>query len=199
MTVAELKKYKDSLYSALCRDLAEFEKNFLLIAAGLLAFSITFIKEIVDIHSSIYLYLLFLAWGLIASAIALMMIAFVSSANGSDRLWFHIDGFMISLNKFSEASTFTDEEWKEIKTSSNKILQQIKRRLKRMRYTAIALFIAGTLFFAGFVGVNLYKENAHEKQKDNVIFKVDKNKSTIDIENYNIIYTDTLVILKKKM
>jgi hypothetical protein len=198
MTVAELKKYKDSLYKALCRDLSEFEKNFLLIAAGLLAFSITFIKEIVDIHSSTYLYALFMAWGLIAAAIALMMIAFVSSANGSDKLWFHIDTFMLTHNKFADNDSFTDVDWKTIKTSSNKILQERKTYLRRLRYTAITLFISGTLFFAAFVGINLYKENVNEKTTGELIFKLDKNKNIIDVGEYNVQYTDSLVVLRKR-
>ena len=49
MTVAELKKYKDNLYGSLSKELSDFEKNFLLITGGTLAFSITFIKDIVKV------------------------------------------------------------------------------------------------------------------------------------------------------
>ena len=44
MDVEHLKKYKDNCYSALSRDLTEFEKNFLLVAGGTLAFLLHSLK-----------------------------------------------------------------------------------------------------------------------------------------------------------
>jgi hypothetical protein len=46
MNVGDLKKYKDNCYTALSRDITEFEKNFLFVSAGILAFSTTFIKTL---------------------------------------------------------------------------------------------------------------------------------------------------------
>jgi hypothetical protein len=86
MKVGDIQKYKENLYSALSRDLSEFEKNFLLIAAGLLTFSITFIEQIVTLETAEFLFLLFLSWFLIALAIGLMMFTFLQSAYACDKI-----------------------------------------------------------------------------------------------------------------
>src|ERR1035437_9413383 len=91
MDIAYLRKYKDSLYSALSREFAEFEKNFLLISAGLLAFSITFINDIVDLEIAEWIYALFIAWLLIAVSIGLIMFSFIKSAYASDELLTMVD------------------------------------------------------------------------------------------------------------
>ena len=103
MTVADIKKYKDSLYSALSRDLSDFEKNFLLIAGGVLAFSITFIKDIVEVPQSAFLPCLFIGWALFALSVGIMMLTFIKSAYASDELWFKVDAILLEIDKIDDA------------------------------------------------------------------------------------------------
>src|SRR5258707_15227061 len=98
MTVKELKDYKGDRTADLARDLSEFEKNFILISGGLLAFSITFIKDLVKIENADNIGLLFFGWGLIGLSLGAMMYTWLYSSNASHRLWKIADKF-ISDNK----------------------------------------------------------------------------------------------------
>src|SRR5688572_2511219 len=101
MTVKELKEYKAGRTGDLNRDLSEFEKNFILVTGALLAFSITFIKDIVKIENAQMLYALFMGWGFNVISIGLMMYAWLYSSNSSHKLWKIADQFMIT-NKLHE-------------------------------------------------------------------------------------------------
>jgi hypothetical protein len=158
MKVSDLKDYKDSLYSALCRDISEFEKNFLLISGGLLAFSITFIKEIIKISEAQALFLLFIGWGLIIISIAIMMYAFLKSAAYSDKLWKETDDFLILNQLYQDELQMEAKDVDEIKTKINILFYNGKKFLKRIRYCAVLAFILGLGSFALFVGINLISE-----------------------------------------
>ena len=159
MTVSDLKKYKDNCYSALSRDITEFEKNFLFISGGLLAFSITFIKDIIKISDAQYLWLLFLSWLIIITSIGLMMFSFLKSANASDCLWKLVDDFLMDNNLHKDDVELTTEQWSEIKMNVNDILFKNKLILKKLRIWAVRLFLIGLLTFSTFVAINLNKEN----------------------------------------
>src|SRR5882724_1172014 len=159
MTVADVRKYKDNLYAALSRDLSDFEKNFLLIAAGVLTFSITFIKDIVKVEQAGFLPFLFLGWFLFALSVALMMFTFIKSAYASDEIWFQIDTFLLSKNKVEDSDTLEAADILRIKTESNTTLTTRKSELRKMRYGAIGCFLAGFISFGFFVAVNLTHEN----------------------------------------
>jgi hypothetical protein len=164
MKVSDLKNYKDGLYSAFSRDMSEFEKNFLLIAGGILAFSITFIKEIIKINESKVLLLLFLGWGFIIIAIALMMFAFLKSAAASDELWKEADDFLIANNLDDEMTTLASDQINIIKFKINKIFYSSKIFLRKTRYIAISCFIIGLTLFSLFVSINLLAEKNKQKQ-----------------------------------
>ncbi|HMI77684.1 MAG TPA: hypothetical protein VK484_02775 [Ferruginibacter sp.] len=158
MTVADLKAHKKSLYDAMCRDLTEFEKNFLFISTGILAFSITFIKDIVKVETAINIWMLFTSWIFIIVAISLMMYAFLKSSWASDELWKKADDWMIEKNLYLDITVFQPEDWKEIKGLLNEVLHKTKKVLKNVRSLAVAIFITGLFFFAAFVSLNLQKE-----------------------------------------
>lgn len=160
-TVKDLKDYKKELYSSQTRELEAFEKNFILISSGLLAFSVTFIKEIVKIEKATMLFFLFSGWGLIIIAIALMMWAFLKSANASTELSAHVDEFLASKDKFDPADTLSRDDMKEYKTSSSELFTKNKKTLKLLRYCAVGSFIAGVAFFSFFVSYNLMQEKKH--------------------------------------
>jgi hypothetical protein len=158
MKVSDLKNYKDSLYSAFCRDISDFEKNFLLVSGGLLAFSITFIKEIIKVNESTLLFLLFLGWGLIILSIALMMFAFLKSAAFSDQLWKKTDDFIIANQLYLDETVLTTVQIDSIKKEINDLFYNGKKYLKNLRYYSVSAFIAGLVSFSLFVGINLMKE-----------------------------------------
>src|ERR1700680_891113 len=100
MKVSDLRDYKKNLYGSLSRELSDFEKNFMLIAGAILTFSVTFIKDLVNIETAQYILCLFIAWSLIAISVGLMMFTFVWSSNSSDAIWKITDDFLIKINKF---------------------------------------------------------------------------------------------------
>ena len=174
MTVLDLKNYKQSLYTSLSRDLSEFEKNFLLISGGILAFSITFIKEIVEIDKALFLEFLYLSWGLIIISIALMMLTFLKSSNASDKLWLVVDDFLVSNSLFKDETILEEPVAKSIKTSVNTVFHKNKIALKKLRYSAVINFIFGVAFLAFYVSLNLSNENANKPKN-----KIDLNNSSV--------------------
>ncbi len=172
MTVDDLKKYKDNLYSSLSRDLSEFEKNFLLIAGGILAFSITFIKEIVSIVDANNLILLYISWGLIIIAIGLMMFTFLKSSIASDKLWSAVDNFIIDNKLYKNEDELKSDQVETVKNDVNVIFYKSKKQLKIIRFISVASFILGISFLALFVSINLTNEN--KKQKTKIDSKVEK-------------------------
>jgi hypothetical protein len=155
MTVEDLKKYKDTLYSAISRDLSEFEKNFIFISTGILAFTITFLKDAIDLEESTYLILLLLSWFLIILSIALMMFTFLISARASDRLFKIVDDFIIENNLFENNDKLTPEKNQEIKSKTNKRFYAEKTKLRCLRSWAVISFIIGLIILSLFVYVNL--------------------------------------------
>ncbi|ALM47825.1 hypothetical protein AMR72_02260 [Flavobacterium psychrophilum] len=191
MKVEELKKYKDSLYTSLSRDLDAFEKNFILIASGLLAFSITFIKDIVKIEGALCLCLLFLGWLFILAAVGVMMYAFLSSVNGSNKLWKITDDFIIANTLYNPTTPLTINQATTIKNDINKEFYKIKNRLKWIRAIAVALFLIGVFSFGAFVSINLYKENNPNKTKST---DKSKSKTEIIVEKATITTSDSVII-----
>jgi hypothetical protein len=193
MKVEELKKHKDGLYTSLSRDLDAFEKNFILIASGLLAFSITFIKDIVKIETADLILFLFGGWLLILAAIGVMMFAFLSSVNGSNELWKTTDEYIIANNLYKADEVLDATKVAAFKTIINPVFYKIKKRLKRMRAWAVGLFIGGVLLFAAFVSINLYNENSKAKTKT---IDKPKHKTEIIIEKAIMTTTDSILIIK---
>ncbi len=196
MTIEELKKYKDGLYSSLSRDLDAFEKNFILISSGILAFSVTFINEIVKIENAVFLPMLFIGWAFILASIGLMMFAFLSSVNGHNELWKIVDDFIIQNKFFDATQVLVETEALKIKESTNEAFYKIKDRLKCLRSCAIWTFLIGVLLFSTFVGINLLNEN----NKDKTTKIVNSKKGTITITTGVIETTtnDSIIIITKK-
>lgn len=182
MNVKNLNQYKENCYSALSRDLTEFEKNFLLISGAILAFSITFIKDIIKINESEFLFLLFIGWFLIITSIGIMMHTFLKSADTSNMLSKIVDEFIEENNLYDEIRQLSDEESKTIKIKINSILHPCKERLKSYRKWVVNFFLFGVLSFALFVSLNLLEE---KKGSANKI-----NSNTL----HNVFFNDTVIL-----
>jgi len=185
MNVKDLRAYKDSCYSALSRDLTEFEKNFLLVSGGILAFSITFIKDIIKIANAQFLPLLFVGWGLIIVSIGIMMYAFLKSANTSDELWKLTDDFIITHSLFNDDTELTDLQAKEIKGKISPLLNFSKASLKSWRKYAVLSFLIGVFSFSTFVCINLVIENKMHSHKSESAIKEIHINDTLIIKNQN--------------
>jgi hypothetical protein len=169
MTVIDLKKYKDNLYSSLSRDLSEFEKNFMLISGGILAFTITFIKEIVKIEQANFLVLLYISWGFIIISIGIMMFTFLKSSLASDKLWSVVDDFIISNKLFNDDDVLSSDNVNTIKTSINKVFYHNKKVLRVLRFASVSSFILGVISLALYVSINLTNENRIKSKHDPII------------------------------
>jgi len=193
MKVKELKDFKNNLYSSLSRDLSGFEKNFLLISGGILAFSITFIKEIVKIEHATCLPCLYISWFLIIVAIGIMMYTFMFSAKSSDNLWKLTDDLIIQHRLYDEDILLTPDQCELFKSGINTMFYSDKRVLRNMRYSAITAFIIGIGFLSYYVGVNLTRENQQYKttsqaasksiQKDTIKIITDRETHLIILGN----------------
>lgn len=164
-TVKDLKDYKDKLYSSLTRELEAFEKNFILISSGLLAFSVTFIKDIVKTDEATLLFFLFAGWLLMIAAVGVMMWAFLRSAKISRQLSNHVDEFLAHRNKFESTDTLDANDMRDYKLSQSTLFKRGVSQLEKIRDYAVWLLIIGLLFFSFFVGYNIMQEKAR-KQKD---------------------------------
>ena len=155
MTVKELKEYKGARTADLNRDLSEFEKNFILIASGMLAFSITFIKDIVKLDQSICILLLFIGWLLIGVSIGLMMYAWLYSSNKCHELWKIADQFINENKLFID-----DDKILTLKGSIDNCFSPAKKALNTLRQGAIGSFLLGISSLAIFIGTNIINERA---------------------------------------
>lgn len=190
MTVAELKKYKENLYTSLCRDISEFEKNFLFISGGILAFSITFIKDIIKLDQAIWLPLLFASWAFIISSIAIMMYSFLHSAAASDNLWKVVDEFLIDNSYYRDDILLSDEQAKGIKEKINTLFFPKKISLRYQRWSAVSFFIVGIAVFSIFVASNLLREQKQHNEGSTI------NKQSKNFKNVDIQVTDSSITIK---
>ena len=193
MTVAEIKEYKGSLTADLARDLSSFETNFILLAGGLLAFSITFIKDIVKIQEAGLICLLFLGWGLLAVALGMMMYTWLYSSNASHEIWKRADDFMTTQKLFKDDIELTDIQAEDLKKQINDYFLPAKRRLKRLRNFAVTIFLIGLAAVAIFVGSNLLKENHSPQPISGETRYLLFGKDSLRINS-----SDTIMILKRK-
>lgn len=186
MKASKLNDYKSSLNSALSRDLSEFEKNFILISGAILAFSITFIKEIVKIEHAQILWLLYTSWAFIIISIGFMMFAFLKSAKDCDKLWKVTDDFIIANKLYDDDANLTIDQADLIKKQINTPFYESKSQLKIFRNIAVASFIVGVVFLSLFTAINLSFENKStidktvNSQKNETIL-VEHNNQTIKL------------------
>jgi hypothetical protein len=192
MKVKELKDYKSSLFASLSRNLSEFEKNFLLISGGILAFSITFIKEIVKIESASNITFLFISWAFIIISIGLMMYAFLRSSLASDELWALVDKFILKDKLFNDEQELSGEQITEIKFEVNNIFYESKKKLKYLRFISVGTFLVGLIFLSIYVSINLTQEN---KLANKNSYEIKSSNDTIELSNDKDIIK---VIIKNK-
>lgn len=178
MTVEEIRKYRGSIYATFTANTESFEKNSVFLSTGLLAFSITFIKDIVKIETAEFLWLLFVSWGLIILSIGIMIWYFLASATGSDELWKIVDDSLTD-NKLYDSATIVSEEYAhDLKLKTNKKLYDLKKSSRLKRKLSLWIFLAGVLTFAIFVSWNLINEN----RKPNTLKIINKSKCQIYIK-----------------
>jgi hypothetical protein len=198
MKVSSAKKYKDSLYAALSRDLGDFEKNFLLIAAGVLTFSITFIKDIVNVTEAEGLFFLFLGWFGFTLAVALLMVTFLRSAYASDEISLKVETKLQEFGKTEDEDELDASQTSDIKTEARQILLKSKTQLKALRYAAIAAFLIGFLSFGGFVAFNLSQEAAKVKSPAPGTIELSKDGKSATVGGWKLTWKDSTMTIGKE-
>jgi len=197
MKVSSAKKYKDSLYAALSRDLADFEKNFLLIAAGVLTFSITFIKDIVNVTEAEGLFFLFLGWFGFTLAVGLLMFTFLRSAYASDEISFKIEAKLQEFGKTEDEAELDEGQTSDIKAAARQILLRSKTQLKGLRYGAIAVFLCGFLSFGGFVAFNLSQEATKAKLPAPGTIQLSEDGKSATVGGWKLTWKDSTMTIGK--
>jgi len=197
MKVAVAKKYKDSLYEALSRDLAEFEKNFLLIAAGVLTFSITFIKDIVNIDKATLLATLFIGWLGFTIAVGLIMVTFLQSAYASDEISLMIENYLQQYGKLNEDDELDEKQSQEIRLQTRQVLIDRKASLKGLRQLAIACFLVGFASFGFFVAYNLVQEKQQQSEEFPAV-RIGKDVHSAKVGDWMLTFGDSTVEIQSK-
>lgn len=190
MTVDEIRKYRTSLHSTFTVNTESFEKNSVLLSTGLLAFSITFIKDIVKIETAEMIWLLFASWTLIIISIGIMIYYFLSSATGSDEIWKMVDDSLTQNKLYDSSAIVTEAFAHDLKIRTNEKLYKLKKRNRRMRRASLWIFLLGVMVFAIFVSWNLINEN-----KKNTMVITNKTKSPINVKTNKLdsSFTDSVI------
>lgn len=155
MKVKELKEYKSNLYASLSRELADFERNFLLISGAVFSFSITFLDNVVQLQGANVLWTLFISWGCLIVSIFFMMWSFLYSASSSDKLNKNVHCFMERYKLFDDNKDLTNKQVQELRKILDNIFYASKRNLQNMRYVAVVFFMIGLIALSFFVSYNL--------------------------------------------
>jgi hypothetical protein len=135
----------NAAHASAVADQAEYDKQLLTLSAGLLAISFAFIKDIVPLPSAIHLWALYLALGLVASCMLLVLFSYQ---------------FSITVNMM--VKDYWEQEASRIKDPSMAIPNEFpNHNAKRVsflnRFNGI-LFAAGVVLLLIFVFTNLHHE-----------------------------------------
>jgi hypothetical protein len=126
----------------------------------MLAFTITFIKDIVNVHVASELNLLFIGWMSILTSIGLMLSTHMISAYSGKRVWKLVDDYLTKNQKIRPEEVLTDGEYKKVKSLIMEEINPSATRLKQFRRSAIITFLFGVLAIGLFCGLNLHRENS---------------------------------------
>lgn len=83
------------------KDLSEFDRNFLIVVTGILAFTVTFIKDIVNIREAKFIIFLLLSWVFIALSLGFIIISYYLSARENMRLYNFLDRYLFYHKNFN--------------------------------------------------------------------------------------------------
>ena len=194
MKVSVITQYKAKLYESLSKELSDFEKNFLLISGAVLTFSLTFIKDIINIQSASCLCLLLLSWILMIVSIAMMMYSFLYSAKSSNKLWKNSDDFINNNNLFNEDTDLTESQVLQYKQDRLLIFNESISFLSCLRNWAVVFFIISISSLSCFVSINLLNENKNKFPKTTINYFASSKQDSI-----LILTKDTDYLIKFKL
>lgn len=105
-----------------------------------MAFSITFIKDIVEIKKATCLIFLFLGCRLTIISIGLMMYTYLKSSSSCDKLWTIVDKYIMKNNLYDYEGDLTLAQVKGIKEQVNSCYNPDKKVLKQYGFRAVYSF-----------------------------------------------------------
>jgi len=193
MKLKELKQLREHYSKSSKETLIDFDKNFFWVTTGLFAFTVTFIKDIVNIKSAHWVIFLLISWLFFAFAIGFIILSYYLSA---------IDEGVIFNRLEHIISQYPDEENLEVKTPK---LAEDEAWKFNCRFLSILAFLCGILSLGIFLTINFYwgndeisadkkkpqTENPLVPSKDNPVAPINHPVDT------TIRHTDSTIILKK--
>lgn len=201
-TIEELRKYKGRLQAGFNRDIEAFEKNFLWVSAGVLTFTIVFIKDIIGTDSVIHKFYLFGGWILIGCSVGSIIISFFLSAYSGNNIWRMIDRYMTEQNLTYAVGTdnLTEIQNKHLKEESSKMVAAAKKKLYRLRVFSITAFLSGLFSVCIFVSINFVGDTAEAKEDEMVyiVKSLTKDKEVI-IDSLILSFNDSTITVKQKV
>lgn len=193
MKVKDLQESRTKLYGSLSRDIADFEKNFLLISSGLLAFSITFIKDIIKPDVSKFILILYSSWLAIIIAISLILYAFYYSYSASNNIMRTIIDFQKNNNLYNPDADIPQNLETIIRDTVNTLNKGAVDTLKKMRASAMIALVLGLLLLGTYTALNITINDKNDKSdKTNIELSFSSDNieiSIIDTTNVNILIT----------
>lgn len=139
------------LFEAYKESSIQFDKNILYISAGALGLSMTFIKDIVPLHESIYISLLLVAWSIFTLVIFMSLLSYYLS--------------MKALNREMQDLYVEEKHRKENKSN---------KWVKRLNITMLSGLPLGLIFLIIFIAINvssMAKKQAQQSTKSAVVQK----------------------------
>ncbi len=124
-------KYLERIYDAYFESAKQFDRQILFIASGALGISFSFIKDIVDLDSSIFKYILIFSWVLLTLVILLSLLSHYMSKQALNQ--------KIKFFEFEEQG------------SANKL----NKYVKILNISMILALVAGIVLLITFVGINI--------------------------------------------
>lgn len=156
MLVEQLRTYKSSLYNSSDKELSEFERNFLFVSTGTLAFTLTFIHQTTPLEKSVCLGLLLSSWFLILLSISLMFLTYWKSAKLSQKIFDEVDRYLEAQQLFDDKFELSIQQVLEVRGTVNGILVPGKKTLWGLRRWCIGLFLVGLTLISIFVVLNIF-------------------------------------------
>lgn len=152
MTNTELETLKDRYLATAKEELAEFDKNFFVVTAGLFAFTVTFIQDIVDLKTASFVIFLLISWLFLACAIGLIIFAFYNTSLESLIQAHDVEMLLENSNPPSVI----------INPSAPNLLPEYHRvtRIQKygLRLYAVVSFLIGLCSLSIFLIVNFYQD-----------------------------------------
>lgn len=167
MESVDIEQLRDKYLKLSKDELTEFDKNFFFVTAGIFAFSVTFIKDIVNIEFARCVIFLFLSWICTGVAIGCIIFSFYFSSLVYQKIAEALSPSDLKDSNIKDASSNSKDISKKDKDSIDKIILTNTKISKDLRLLSIITFLGGLLFLFVFLLINFYFSNNPKDKESN--------------------------------